>query len=169
MSTVTAILGRMALFLLMWWALTEGDVSGIGFGLVIVTLVTVVSMRLFPPGTGRVRPVPLFLFALFFLSRSVTAGLDVARRLLSPALPVSPGYRTVYLDLPEGGSRWLLANAVSLMPGTLSVDLDGARLHLHCLDTREPVEDGVRNLEQKVARVFGLSLRGKLARPEARQ
>lgn len=158
MRTATTISGRIILLLLVWWALTEGDLSGTGFGLVIVLLVTSVSLRLFPPGTAGIRPLPLLIFVFFFMGRSVTAGVDVARRLLSPSLPVSPGYLTFHLSLPEGGSRWLLANTLSLMPGTLSVWLEGSRLELHCLDTREPVEAEVRAVEQKVARIFGLSM-----------
>ncbi|MDO6822775.1 Na+/H+ antiporter subunit E [Marinobacter sp. 1_MG-2023] len=158
MKTVATILGRVILLLLVWWAFTEGDVSGIGFGLVIAILVAAVSMRLYPRGTARIRPVQLWLFVLFFLGRSVVAGIDVARRVLSPSLPVDPGYFTVHLTLPEGSPRWLLANALSLMPGTLSVSLDGPRLELHCLDTQSSVEEDVRAAEQKVARVFGLPL-----------
>lgn len=157
MSTVTTIAARIVLLLLVWGALTEGDSSGIGFGLVVTALATVISLRLFPPAKVRIRPFPFLLFMLFFIGRSVVAGIDVSRRLLSPSLPVNPGYLTFYLSLPEGGPRWLLANTLSLMPGTLSVSLDGERLDLHCLDTREPVEADVRLVEQKVARVFGLS------------
>lgn len=157
MSTVTTISARIVLLLLVWWALTEGDSSGIGFGLVVTALATVISLRLFPPAKARIRPFPFLLFMLFFIARSVVAGIDVSRRLLSPSLPVSPGYLTFHIRLPEGGPRWLLANTLSLMPGTLSVSLDGERLDLHCLDTRDPVEADVRLVEQKVARVFGLS------------
>ncbi|MGM0766511.1 MAG: Na+/H+ antiporter subunit E [Pseudomonadota bacterium] len=157
MRTVTAIPARMILLLLVWWALTEGDASAIGFGLVIVTLTTGISAYLFPPGTRRIRVLPLVLFVGFFMVRSVVAGIDVARRLLSPSLPSHPGYLSFDLSLPEGGPRWLLANTLSLMPGTLSVELDGARLDLHCLDTRDPIADDVKAVERKVAGVFGLT------------
>lgn len=167
MGKATAIIGRMILLVLVWWALTEGDLSGIGFGLVIVIIATCISVYLFPPGTRRIRVVPFVLFVMFFLVRSVTAGIDVSRRLLSPSLPANPGYLTFDLNLPEGGPRWLLANTLSLMPGTLSVELDGARLDLHCLDTRDPVEDDVRAVERKVASVFGLSLEGSVEQERA--
>lgn len=160
MGKATAISRRMILLLLVWWALTEGDLSGIGFGLVIATLATLVSVYIFPPGTRRIRMVPFLLFVVFFMARSVTAGIDVSRRLLSPSLPTNPGYLSFDLNLPEGGPRWLLANTLSLMPGTLSVDLDGARIDLHCLDTCDPVEDDVRTVERKVAAIFGLPLDG---------
>jgi len=161
MKTVATITGRLLLILMVWWAFTEGDLSGIGFGLGVAILVTAVSMRLFPQGSARIRPVQLCLFVLFFLGRSVVAGIDVARRVLSPSLPVDPGYFTVHLSLPEGSPRWLLANALSLMPGTLSVSLDGPRLELHCLDTHSSIEEDVRTTERRVARVFGLPLQGE--------
>ena len=156
MATLTTIAGRMTLLFLVWWVLTEGNLSGLAFGLAVVVPVAMVSVYLFPPGARRIRIVPFLLFVLFFLGRSVVAGIDVARRLLSPSLPANPGYLTFDLELPEGGPRWLLANALSLMPGTLSVTLAGARLDLHCLDTRDPVEEEVRAVERRVADVFGL-------------
>jgi len=158
MENVTAITFRMSLLLLVWWALTEGDASGLLFGLVCVAITTGMSMYLFPPGPRRIQVIPILAFSLFFLTRSVTAGVDVARRLLSPQLPTNPGFRTFELRLPEGGPRWLLANTLSLMPGTLSVALEGSRLELHCLDIEDPVEDDVRAVELRVAGVFGVPL-----------
>lgn len=169
MKTVVTISGRVLLLLLVWWALTVGDPSGTLAGMVVVALVTLISLRLFPPGVAWIHPLPLLLFVIFFMGRSVMAGIDVARRLLSPSLPVDPGYLTFYLNLPEGGPRWLLANTLSLMPGTLSVSLDGAHLLIHCLDTGEPVEADVRAMEQRVARIFGLTLADDTRRTGANQ
>lgn len=148
---------RGAALLVVWWALTLGEFAGLGFGAIVVALVAGVSLRLFPPSGYQLRPLGLVLFFVYFLSRSVVAGLDVARRLLSPALPVQPGEITLTLRLPEGSPRWLLANTLSLMPGTLSALLDGDQLTLHCLDTRDPVERDVRETERQVGRVFGLA------------
>jgi multicomponent Na+:H+ antiporter subunit E len=145
------LLLRGAALLLVWWALTLGETSALGFGLGVTALVAWLSVRLFPPSGYRLQPLGLMLFLGYFLTRSVVAGLDVTRRLLSPALPVHPG--EIILTL-----RLLLANTLSLMPGTLSALLEGDQLTLHCLDTREPVEQDVRETERQVARVFGLSL-----------
>jgi multicomponent Na+:H+ antiporter subunit E len=141
-----------------WWVLTLGDVDGLVFGAVVTALASVYSMRLFPPSSYRVRPLGLLAFVGYFTSRSVVAGLDVARRLLSPALPVEPGEIPVTLSLPPGSPRWLLANTLSLMPGTLSVLLEEDQLILHCLDTSAPVIEDVRATERQVARMFGISL-----------
>lgn len=145
---------RAMLLLGVWWVLTLGDVSGLGPGAAIAGVVAWLSVQLFPGSAYRLSPSGLLLFTGYFLVRSVVAGLDVARRLLTPALPVNPGELTLRLHLPQGSPRWLLANTLSLMPGTLSVLLEGDQLTLHCLDTDARVERDVRATEKKVARVF---------------
>ncbi|MBE0485416.1 Na+/H+ antiporter subunit E [Marinobacter sp.] len=157
-SPLITFLFRSTVLFVVWWALTLGELSGLGFGAVVSVLVAWLSVRLFPPSGFPLRPGGLLLFFGYFLSRSVVAGVDVARRLLSPALPVQPGEITLTLNVPEGSPRWLLANTLSLMPGTLSVLLEGDQLTLHCLDTRDPVERDVRATERRVAGVFGLAV-----------
>lgn len=145
---------RTALLLLAWWALTEGDPAALGFGLAAAPLVALLSLRFFPPAPLRPRPLAALMFSGYFLLRSVVAGVDVARRILSPHLPISPGYITYTTSLPVGSPRWLLANTLSLLPGTLSVTLRGSDLELHCLDTAIPVAEDVARTELRIARIF---------------
>ncbi|NMT62077.1 Na+/H+ antiporter subunit E [Marinobacter orientalis] len=160
MALLRAFCVRAAAFFLVWWVLTEGDSSGLGAGAVIVLIVAWFSCTLYPPSSHALRPVGMLVFTGYFILRSVIAGLDVVRRLLSPSLPLNPGYLRVKTSLPEGGPRWLLANTLSLMPGTLSVRLQGTSLELHCLDLDLPIDQDVRAAERKVAGVFGLGEAG---------
>lgn len=170
-ATRTVLLRTLSLSIV-WWALTEGDFSGALFGTVVSVLVALISVRLFPPGTYAVRPgsyrlrIPGTLaFAGHFLGNSVMAGVDVARRLLSPRLPVDPGSLTLTTALPEGSPRWLLANTLSLMPGTLSVNLIDDRLELHCLDQRMPITEAVRQTESRIAAMYGIALSADTGAP----
>lgn len=149
---------RLVLLAGIWLVLTNGAADGWAFGVVAVTLVWLISVRLFPPGQYRLVPLQLPVFLAWFLSRSLMAGWDVSRRLLAPSLPVASGERSITLALPEGSPQWLLANLMSLMPGTLSVEVRGQRLRLHCLDTRDDVDAAVAEAERRVARLFGLPL-----------
>lgn len=150
----------MRLFLLaaLWLALTNGDPAGWVYGLVVVPVVWLLTVSVFPPGEYRVQPLYLPGFVAWFLLRSLAAGWDVSRRLLAPQLAVDPGEREVTFSLPEGSPRWLAANLLSLMPGTLSVEVHGQALLLHCLDTGQDVAAGVAETEQQVARLFGITL-----------
>ncbi len=151
----TLLTRTLALYLL-WWVLTEGDRVGSVFGAVAAMLVALLSLRLFGASVWRPRPWGVLRFAGYFVGLSVVAGLDVARRLLTPSLPVNPGYCNLVTSLPPGGPRWLLANTLSLLPGTLTVTLDGEQLQLHCLDSAGPVEASVRRTEDAIFRLFGL-------------
>lgn len=160
MSSVIAFCLRTGALYLVWWVMTEGDTSGLRPGAAIVALVALVSCKLYPPSRYTLHPLGTLTFAGYFMFKSVVAGVDVGRRLLSTSVPVNPGYFTVTTSLPAGGPRWLLANTLSLMPGTLSVRLQGASLELHCLDLELPIDEDVRSTERKVAGVFGLRQAG---------
>lgn len=146
---------RLLLLVGLWLVLTNGRPGAWGFGLAAVVLVWLMSRRLFPPGEYRLQPLQLPLFLGWFLARSLVAGWDVSRRLLAPALVIAPGERTVP-DIAARQPQWLLANLLSLMPGTLSVELQGQTMLLHCLDTRQDVRADVAAAERRVARLFGL-------------
>jgi len=147
---------RTALLLFAWWALTEGDRTAIVFGLVTAPAVAMLSLRFFPPASRRPRLLPALVFIGYFLLKSLAAGVDVARRLLSPRLPLNPGYLKYTTSLPAGSPRWLLANTLSLLPGTLSVTLRDSQLELHCLDTALPVREDVARTERRIAGMFSL-------------
>lgn len=157
-SPIATFATRAVMLAAVWWMLTLADASAWGFGAVVITLVAALSVLLFPPSIHRLRPLGLLQFMAYFLGHSVLAGVDVARRLLTPSLPIKPGEITLSLRLPEGGPRWLLANTLSLMPGTLSVHLEEDQLTVHCLDTSDGIESGVRQAEFQVARAFGITL-----------
>ena len=148
---------RLVLLAALWLALTNGDPAGWGYGLVVVPLVWMLSARVFPPGPWRVKPLYLPQFTGWFLVKSLSAGWDVSRRLLAPQLAVAPGEREVPFTLPEGSPRWLAANLLSLMPGTLSVEVHGENLLLHCLDTGQDPGAEVAETERQVARLFGIT------------
>jgi multicomponent Na+:H+ antiporter subunit E len=52
----------------------------------------------------------------------------------------------------------ILANIVSLLPGTLSATLDGQALKIHVLDSRGDFMTELKALEQRVARMCGALL-----------
>ncbi|QIB65038.1 Na+/H+ antiporter subunit E [Kineobactrum salinum] len=156
MLLLPTVLTRSLALYLLWWVLAEGERSGFVFGAVAAALVALLSLRIFGASAWSLRPWRLLRFAGYFVGLSVVAGLDVARRLLTPSLPVNPGCCSLITSLPPGGPRWLLANTLSLLPGTLTVTLDGEQLKLHCLDSASPVEASVRRTEAAIARLFGL-------------
>ncbi len=161
MKKPMAWLVRGLAFALLWWLLTEGSGIAWGVGLVAVVLATAASLRLWPPGAGQFSLRGLLGFAGFFLVESVKGGVQVALLAFQRRPDLAPAFVETPLTLPSGPATVLLANTLSLLPGTLSVhiehDGEGCRLRLHALDTRLPILDEVRAAEAHIARMLRLA------------
>jgi multicomponent Na+:H+ antiporter subunit E len=70
----------------------------------------------------------VFCVALF------KSNFDVARRVLTPSLPIRPGVVQVRTELTSALGRMLLANSITLTPGTLTIDVEGDLLTIHWID-----------------------------------
>jgi multicomponent Na+:H+ antiporter subunit E len=152
--TVRAFAFRAAGFALLWWVLAEGRLDGWLLGGVGVAAATWASLRLAPPGARGVRAAPLLRFLGFFIWNSLRGGVQVACMALRPRPDLTPALLELELALPPGAARVLMLNTLGLMPGTLGVGLDAARLRLHVLDARLPVAAEARALEAHIARLF---------------
>jgi multicomponent Na+:H+ antiporter subunit E len=151
-----AVAARGAAAVVLWWILVEGDGALWGLGALVVAAAIAVSLRLAPPTRSwRISPLALARFVAYFIVQSVQAGAQVALIALRPRLRLAPGWVDVRLELPAGLPRVVLMNALSLMPGTVSVRCCGDDLRLHVLDSRLPIVDQVAHTEALVARLFG--------------
>jgi len=147
---------RTGLFALLWWILTEGAMNSWLVGAPVVVFAAFASTVLLP---GASWSLPGILrFVPFFLWHSLRGGVDVAGRALHPRLPISPVLLKHQWRLPTGLSRVFMANTVSLLPGTLSVELDEEFLHVHILDQTGAFASELTVIEARVARMFGLNL-----------
>lgn len=77
-------------------------------------------------------------YIVYYLKELVSSNLNVAAIVLSPGLPVKPGIVTVRTKLKSAMGRMLLANSITLTPGTLTVDIDGEFLHIHWVRVDAP-------------------------------
>lgn len=78
--------------------------------------------------------------ALLFLVELVKSALRVAGVVLRPRLDVHPGIIAYPLTCTHDFEITLLANLITLTPGTLSVDVSDDRrvLYVHCIDVPDP-------------------------------
>jgi multicomponent Na+:H+ antiporter subunit E len=134
---------RYACFLCVWFMIANWQESDIIVGLVACALALWISLSLLPPTDARPRFVPLTRLSLRFLTSSVVAGVDVARRALAPRLDLRLGILAVPLTLPPGDARNAFLLLQSLQPGTLPTNAEGEMLQVHCLDISQPVAGSV--------------------------
>jgi len=96
----------------------------------------------------------LFRFALYFVTQSVSGGWDVARRVVRRRMRIDPGYIVHDTSLPPGAARQFFVGVISLLPGTLTADVEGDRIIVHTIDVDAGPETALRELESQVARIF---------------
>lgn len=94
----------------------------------------------------------LFVYELFVSS------LRVAWDVVTPRHRSRPGILAVPLDAREPGEITILANFISLTPGSLSLDVSADRrtlfVHLMFIADPEAARTSIRTLEQRVLKVW---------------
>jgi len=77
---------------------------------------------------------------LLFLYELVLSALRVARDVLRPGLNFQPGIIAYELTTDDDAQITLLANLITLTPGTLSVDVssDKSTLYIHAMFAEDP-------------------------------
>jgi multicomponent Na+:H+ antiporter subunit E len=78
-----------------------------------------------------------FIIYLFiFVWECIKANFDVAYRVLHPAMPIRPGIVKVKTTLKSDMAKMLLANSITMTPGTISVDIIDDYLYIHWIYVR---------------------------------
>lgn len=115
----------------------------VGLGLVSVAGVVAIALRM-DVVDHEGHPIHLrFLkvcgYWLWLLGQIARASLDVARRILTPGLPISPRVVRVRPSQHTELGQVIYANSITLTPGTVSINLEGGAIEVHAL-TREAAE-----------------------------
>ncbi|MFN7035438.1 MAG: Na+/H+ antiporter subunit E [Bellilinea sp.] len=130
------------LLALAWSALSaQFDPPNLIFGFLLGYLVLWLTVR----GEKRsyLNRVPRVLsFMAFFLKELVKANLNLAVTVLRRDMNLKPGVVAVPIDLPNDAAITLLANLVTLTPGTLALDVSSDRMmvYIHTLNASNPQE-----------------------------
>jgi multicomponent Na+:H+ antiporter subunit E len=154
-----------ALILLLFWLLLVNDftLTSLILGMAVALFLSVVLCK----SCGVFSDVKLtpasfyytFVYLGIFLLELIQSNLDVARRVISPSLPIKPGIVEVKTRLTSPMARLILANSITLTPGTLTVDLTGDKLYIHWIEVRAEdrqaaTEYIVRKFEKYLEKIY---------------
>lgn len=112
-------------------------------------------------GEGRLelRPVAAARFLVFFLTDVVRASIDVTRHALARRPSHRPAVVRVPLRLNRQGLITVVANAVTLTPGSVTVDIErdptALNVHLLHLSDENAVRAHIDELERLTVEAFG--------------
>ena len=149
------------LFVITWLAISGSfTIANTVFGAIIAALsLGIVRRELAASETYWARIPAILSLALLFVRELALSAWTVAMLVIRPKLVLTPGIYAYPLKVKSDFEITLLANLITLTPGTLSVDVsaDRAILFIHALDcsdveaTKRSIAEG---FEKKIMEAF---------------
>ncbi len=161
-TRTASILSTAAALWLIWIFLTlDTGMDELLLGLSLSLLVAVTTGGAFTGNLLRIlRPRRLVLsleYIVYFLGKMIAANIDVLFRVIKPRVPVNPGIVRAELKLGHQRARNIVANSITLTPGTLTVDTTDNEIFVHWislpsgdvqLETQRMVDGFAKRLEK---------------------
>jgi multicomponent Na+:H+ antiporter subunit E len=159
-----AFIVSTSILMLVWLLLTNsfelaylvtGGIISIILSILLCKRCTIFKGMKFTP----VAFVYTFVYLVVFIIELIKSNLDVARRVLSPSLPINPGIVEVRTKLNSPMARMILTNSITLTPGTLTVDMIDDRIFIHWIDVKstDPTEATaqiVKRFENIISKIY---------------
>lgn len=134
-------------------------------GLIVAAAVTVVTQPLTATIVHADRPAPalhrvpllmwrFFAYLVWLAGRMLVAGVQIGRLVLDPRLPIDPVELRFRTELASPMARTVFTNSITLVPGTLCVDLDGEWVLVHALFPQAADDLLSGALQNRVAKLF---------------
>ncbi|MFW6345472.1 MAG: Na+/H+ antiporter subunit E [Halomonas sp.] len=149
------------LLLALAWVLLSGDFTGLNLtvGLVFGYITLVLIEPQVEALQGYPARIPRILgFLGFFIKELLMANLKVGFDILTPPWHMKPGVIAMSLDARTELEITMVANLISLTPGTLSLDVSDDRkvLYIHAmfLDDEEELRRNLKEMEYRALELF---------------
>ncbi|WP_447046119.1 Na+/H+ antiporter subunit E [Vreelandella sp. H-I2] len=143
------------------WVFLSGDFSGLNLlvGLIFGYFTLVLIEPQLDSLKGYPARIPRFIgFIGFFLKELIQANLRVAFDIVTPPWHMKPGVIAMPLSARTEMEITLVANLISLTPGTLSLDVSDDRkvLYIHAmfLDNEEELRSNLKEMEHRALELF---------------
>lgn len=143
------------LLLIIWVILTNSfQWQEFGLGIFISLVLSIflsknyTQLGLPPFSFKRLIYIIAYVFVLFI--EITKANFDVAYRVIHPKMPIQPGVVVIKTSLKQDMAKLILANSVTLTPGTFTLDIKGDELLIHWINVRsEDIEESTKNIGER--------------------
>ena len=133
--------GKFVLLFIIWIGLTNSlDIQELIVGICISLLVSYYFTK-----DEKINLVNLFKkyirFLPLFLKDLVLANIELAKIILNPKLKINPSIIKLQIGLKNDFDKLILANAITLTPGTITMDIKGDDINIHILNLKTQNRD----------------------------
>lgn len=149
------------LLLALIWVVLTGAFNGYNFllGFVLGYVALSILQRHIPILNGYSRRLPnLIRFAGFFFVELVKANMKVAYDVMTPIWYMKPGVIALPLEAKTDLEITLVANLISLTPGTLSLDVSDDRrvlfIHAMFMEDEQALRQELKEMERRALEIL---------------
>lgn len=148
------------ILLIVWLFLNNTiDIGHVVLGLILAIFIPWLTSAYWPEESCIKKPLILLKFLRVVLWHILEANFVVAKLVLGKNKNLNPGFITVELDVKSPLGISVLANVISLAPGTVSCDLSQDRqsliVHaLHIEDAQQIIDEIKQQYEKPIIEVF---------------
>ena len=147
------------IFLFLLWVVLSGSfaLDNILIGAGVSLMVALFYTKLFDGDRDFVHINPKWLANYLFvlLKNLLISNLQINRRILGKKINISPAIVAVETTLEEDWKKLLLANSITLTPGTMTLDVKGNTLFIHAIayDEIDDKHDIIKEFEEAIAKI----------------
>jgi len=150
------------IFLFLLWIVLSGSLSleNILVGAIVSGGVAIFYSMLFEgDGDGSdsdwIRPIGLMEYLYVLIKSLIISNLQINRRILSRKMDIAPAIVAIKTTLDSDWKKLLLANSITLTPGTLTLDIKDDILYIHVINYQAGMDkhDIIKEFEQVISKI----------------
>ncbi len=138
----------------LWMILSANfELSNLAVGLSVSAGVSLLYIKMFQnEKIEMINPYYLFIYILVLLKNLIVSNLQIAKRVLSPDMKLNPAIVAVKTELKSDWKKLLLANSITLTPGTLTLDVKDDTLYIHIIECKD--ETNTSHITQEFEKII---------------
>jgi len=137
--------------LVLWLALSSTlDLPELFCGVLVCVIISLFAVPIYSKLGLPPLSLKMVLFSLIYMCvlfwEIIKANFDIAYRVIHPKMPINPGIVVIKTSLKSDLAKMILANSITLTPGTLTVDVIEEELLVHWINVKSEDIDEATSL-----------------------
>ena len=145
------------LLFVLWMILTSNfQMANILVGMAVSFSISILYVKLFTHKKFEfINPVWLVVYLYVLLKNLIISNIQISKIILKSDMKLSPAIIAVKTNLKSDWKKLLLANSVTLTPGTLTLEIKDDILYIHVIAYNESLnkEDITKEFEDIIAKI----------------
>ncbi len=165
--SVSKFIYTFIIIFLIWYAFTTSlQPAELIVGAIVSLMIAYITVKNFnccdPILMAPSHIIHFIKYFFVFLGALLKANFDVARRVINPKLPINPGIVSFETKLNNDFAKMVLANSITLTPGTLTIDVVDNTFYVHWIDVTTENKEEIYNeiaapFEKILLKIYGES------------